>query len=125
MSYKKKLRVLVYGDIGGSGGYESYCKGLFGSGVTPKDIEVIFVCSTSFYNQLKPLDTGIKVVHHSWPSSPFRFNRYLWHLVVYPNIVRKYSRMLNSTQVGNSVFFSGVRTRSLLPLIYYHLILWS
>jgi glycosyltransferase involved in cell wall biosynthesis len=88
MTNQKKLKVLVYGDIGGSGGYVSYCKGLFGSGVTPKDLEIIFVCSTSFYEQIKPLDDGIKVVHHSWLSSPSRFYRYLWHLVIYPNIVR-------------------------------------
>lgn len=89
MSSQQKLRVLVYGDIGGSVGYIRYCKGLFGSGVTPKDLEIIFVCSTSFYEQIKPLDDGIKVVHHSWPSSSSRLQRYLWHLAIFPTLVRK------------------------------------
>lgn len=91
MSNTKKLRVLVYGDIGGSGGYIRYCKGLFGSGATPKDHEITLVCSTSFYEQLMPLDAGIKVVHHSWPASPSRLHRYLWHLILFPKIICEYS----------------------------------
>lgn len=91
MNNPKKLRVLVYGDIGGSGGYIRYCKGLFGSGVSPKNVEVIFVCSTSFYEKLKPLDDGIIVKHHNWPSSPSRLKRYLWHLIIYPKIIKEYS----------------------------------
>lgn len=83
------LRVFVYGDIGGSGGYIRYCKGLFGSGAIPKEIEIIFVCSPSFYEQIKPLDDGIKIVHHSWSSSSSRLQRYLWHLAIYPALVRK------------------------------------
>lgn len=91
MDPHKKIRVLVYGDNGGSGGYVRYCKGLFGSGATPQDLEVIFVCSTPFYERLKPLDAGIKVIHHPWLASSARIYRYLWHVFVYPAIALRNS----------------------------------
>jgi glycosyltransferase involved in cell wall biosynthesis len=91
MRVNKSFRILIYGDIGGSGGYIRYCKGLFGSGVTPKDMEILFVCSPELYNQIKPLDSNIKIFHHPWISSRFRLIRYLWHIILYPLMVRIYS----------------------------------
>lgn len=55
------MRLIVYGDIGGSGGYVRYCKGLLGSKSIPKDIEVWFISSMPFYERLAPLDPEIKV----------------------------------------------------------------
>lgn len=83
------MKLLVYGDIGGSGGYIRYCKGLFGSNMIPKDMQVWFVCSLSLYEKLKPLDSHIKVITHPWILSDKRYQRYLWHLWVYPRLVRK------------------------------------
>lgn len=82
------MRLLVYGDIGGSGGYVRYCKGLFGSGVVPDEMEVYFVCSSKFYEQLVPLDKKVKVIVHPWPASKSRLKRYLWHLWLFPKLVR-------------------------------------
>lgn len=83
------MRILVYGDIGGSGGYHRYCKGIFGSGVLPSDSEIWFICSVDFYKKLGPLDPCVRVVTHEWPSSTSPFLRYLWHLWVYPRLVQK------------------------------------
>lgn len=85
----RRLRILAYGDIGGSGGYVRYCRGIFGSGGIPADMDVTFVCSTGFYEKLKPLDAGVRIVTHPWPASPSRLRRYLWHLWVYPKLVRR------------------------------------
>ena len=83
------MRLLIYGDIGGSGGYVRYCKGLLGSKSIPKDTEVYLVISSSFYNKIKPLDSEIKVITHPWMGNKKRILRYLWYLWVYPRIVRK------------------------------------
>jgi glycosyltransferase involved in cell wall biosynthesis len=83
------MKVLVYGDIGGSGGYYRYCKGLFSNKSIPKDILVYFVTSENFHNKLGKLDDNVKVIKHPWIDSPLRIKRYLWHLWVYPRIVRK------------------------------------
>lgn len=84
-----EMKVVVYGDIGGSGGYHRYCKGLFGTGAWPKDMETWFVCSRSFSEDLGPLDPHIRVIAHPWPGSKCWLFRYLWYLWVYPRIVRK------------------------------------
>jgi glycosyltransferase involved in cell wall biosynthesis len=83
------MRLLIYGDIGGSGGYIRYCKGLLSSKSIPKDIETWFVCSKEFYEKLRPLVSEIQIITHPWINSKFKILRYLWHLWVYPNIVRK------------------------------------
>lgn len=89
MEHKKAIRVLVYGGSGGSGGYVRYCKGLFGSGVVPNDLRTYLVCSPEFLDELRPLDAGINVITHPWPSSSSRLRRYLWHLVIYPRLVHE------------------------------------
>jgi glycosyltransferase involved in cell wall biosynthesis len=83
------MKLLVYGDIGGSGGYFRYVKGLFSNGVVPNDLIVYFITSESFKHKLGMLDKNVKVIHHEWIDSPSRIKRYLWHLWVYPSIVRK------------------------------------
>lgn len=83
------MKLLVYGDIGGSGGYIRYCKGIFGSKIIPKDCQVWFICSSSLYEKLKPLDPQIRVITHPWILSNKRFYRYLWHLWVYPRIIKE------------------------------------
>lgn len=82
------MRILVYGDVGGSGGYHRYCKGLFASLAIPPGTEVYFVCSTNFYKQLGPLDPCVQVITHEWPSNSSWILRYLWHLWVYPRLTR-------------------------------------
>ncbi len=83
------MRLLIYGDIGGSGGYVRYCKGLLGSNAIPKDMEVYFICSKSFYQKLEPLDPQVHVITHPWIDSTKRYQRYLWHLWIYPRLVQK------------------------------------
>jgi len=83
------MRLIIYGDIGGSGGYVRYCKGLLASNAAPADMEVWFVCSKPFYEQLAPLDSRIHVINHPWMISKNRFYRYFWYLWVYPRIVKK------------------------------------
>ncbi len=83
------MRLLIYGDIGGSGGYVRYCKGLLSNISIPEDMEVWFICSLRFYDQLKPLDPRVHVITHRWMDSSNRLYRYLWHLWVYPRIIRK------------------------------------
>jgi glycosyltransferase involved in cell wall biosynthesis len=83
------MKLVIYGDIGGSGGYVRYCKGLLSSNSIPNNIKVWFVCSTSFYEKLAPLDSNIKVIIHSWIDNKSRIKRYLWHLFIYPNLIRK------------------------------------
>ena len=82
------MRLLIYGDIGGSGGYVRYCKGILASNAIPKDMEVWFVSSKPFFRKLAPLDPQINVITHPWIDSKKRLYRYLWHLWVYPRIVR-------------------------------------
>lgn len=98
----KKLSILVYGDIGGSGGYIRYCKGLFGSNAIPSDIDVTFICSKALYDNLKPLDNSIKIIIAPWMASKYRYQRYLWHLWIYPQLVR-------SINPDIEFFPSGVR----------------
>ena len=83
------MKILVYGDIGGSGGYFNYCKGLFGSGAIPKDMLVYFVTSNNFHNKLGELDENVYIIKHNWIDSSSKIKRYLWHLWIYPNLVRK------------------------------------
>ena len=83
------MKLLVYGDIGGSGGYVRYCKGLFASKVIPNDIKIWFVCSLPLYEKLKPLDPEVTVITHPWILSEHRIYRYLWHLWVYPRLVKR------------------------------------
>ena len=86
------MRILIYGDIGGSGGYQRYCKGLLSSKSIPKDLDVWFISSEQFYDILRPIDSEIHVITHQWINSSHRFFRYLWHLWVYPRIVNKIKR---------------------------------
>lgn len=116
----KKLSVLVYGDIGGSGGYVRYCKGLFGSKSIPKHIDITFVCSPEFYQMLIPLDPEVKVILNAWMSSSFRILRYLWHLFVYPLMVYRIKPDIEFYPSGNRrVLFrkavSVVTCHNLLP----------
>jgi len=83
------MRLLIYGDIGGSGGYVRYCKGLLASKAIPKDIEAWFVTTPQFYEKLKPLDSEVHVITHPWMISNHKALRLLWHLWVYPKIVKK------------------------------------
>lgn len=83
------MRLLIYGDIGGSGGYIRYCKGILASKAIPKNMEVWFVCSISFFKKLEPIDPEINVITHPWIDSRNRFYRYLWHLWVFPGIINK------------------------------------
>ncbi|PKP41360.1 MAG: hypothetical protein CVT93_08510 [Bacteroidetes bacterium HGW-Bacteroidetes-10] len=83
------MRLLIYGDIGGSGGYIRYCKGLLSSKAIPKDIEIYLVISLPFYEKLKPIDQEIHVITHPWMISKSRLKRYLWYLWLYPRLVKK------------------------------------
>lgn len=83
------MRLIIYGDIGGSGGYIRYCKGLLVSKTIPSDVEVWFISSLALYEKLGPLDPEIQVITHPWIISKSRLKRYLWYLWVYPCIVRK------------------------------------
>jgi len=83
------VRLLIYGDIGGSGGFVRHCKGLLGTGAIPSDMDIYFVCSTQFYEKLGRLDDGVRVITHHWPASRTRLKRYLWHLWAYPRLVRR------------------------------------
>ena len=83
------MKIFVYGDIGGSGGYYNYCKGLFCSGAIPKDMLVYFVTSNNFHHKLGELDENVRVIKHNWIDSSSKIKRYLWHLLIYPHLVRK------------------------------------
>lgn len=83
------MRLIIYGDIGGSGGYIRYCKGILGSNAFPKDIDVWLISSFPFYKKIAPIDSEIKVITHPWMVSKNRFHRYFWYLWIYPHIVRK------------------------------------
>lgn len=83
------MKLIIYGDIGGSGGYVRYCKGLLGNGCIPKDIDVWFICSEPFYKKLTPLDPEIHIITHPWMTSNYRLQRYFWYLWIYPSIIRK------------------------------------
>ena len=83
------MKILVYGDVGGSGGYYNYCKGLFGSNSVPKDMNVSFVCNNKFKKKLGRLDENVQIVTSNWIDSSSIVKRYIWHLWVYPNLVRK------------------------------------
>jgi glycosyltransferase involved in cell wall biosynthesis len=105
------VKLLVYGDIGGSGGYIRYCKGVFASGMIPQDVQVWFVCSLDLYKKLEPLDSAIKVITHPWILSKKRFYRYLWHLWVYPRIVKKIKPDIEFYPTGQlRLFFRKAKT---------------
>lgn len=105
------MKVLIYGDIGGSGGYIRYCRGLLTQNAIPADLKVLFVCSKSLYNQLKPLDEQVQVIDHPWIDSQSRWKRYLWHLWVYPRIVRTIKPDVEFFAAGQlRVYFRKART---------------
>jgi len=81
------MRLLIYGDIGGSGGYIRYCRGLLGSDSIPEDFEIWLVISEPFLKKIAPLDSKIKIITHPWMICKSRFKRYLWHLWIYPRLV--------------------------------------
>ena len=83
------MRLLVYGGIGGSGGYARYCKGLFVTGNVPNDLGIYFVCTEDFYEKIRPLDNSVKVIIHPWPASGSLVKRHLWHLLIFPGIAHK------------------------------------
>jgi glycosyltransferase involved in cell wall biosynthesis len=83
------MRLLVYGDIGGSGGYVRYCRGLFGSQAIPTSVEVYFVGSPQFCQKVFPLDDAVHIVAHGWLASTSRLKRYIWHLWLYPRLVKR------------------------------------
>ena len=83
------MKIVIYGDIGGSGGYVRYCKGLLITDVIPNSFKVWFVCSPQFLNQIAPLNPDIKIITHSWMASKNRFQRYLWQLWIYPRLIKK------------------------------------
>ncbi len=83
------MKLLIYGDIGGSGGYVRYCKGLFASGNVPEDFQAYFISASKFCAQIEPLDGNVRVIHDPTPSCGSRLRRYIWHLFTYPHIVRK------------------------------------
>ena len=83
------MKILVYGDTGGSGGYYRYCKGLFSNEAIPQNAIVYFITSQSFQKKLGDLDKNVKVISHSWIDSSSKIKRYLWHLWIYPRLVRE------------------------------------
>ena len=82
----RKLRLLAYGEGIGSGGYLRYCKGLFGSGAAPADVDIFFVCSPELHERIKPLDHNVEVIIEPWISSASRIRRYLWHGAFYQRL---------------------------------------
>ncbi|ABQ25878.1 glycosyltransferase family 4 protein [Geotalea uraniireducens] len=88
-SNNSNLTLFVYGGNGGSGGLVSYCKGLFGSRSVPLDIDVFFICSPEFCNELGPLDSNVRIIQHSWISNSNRLKRLIWHLWIYPRLILK------------------------------------
>ena len=83
------MRLMVYGDVGGSEGYVRYCKFLFGNKLIPDDVEVWFVCSSSFRKRLGTLDPGVHIISHSWIASLKRLYRLLWYYWIFPGYIRK------------------------------------
>ena len=83
------MKLIIYGDIGGSGGYVRYCKGLLTSKAIPNDLEVWFICSLPFLKEIAPFDSKVHVIAHPWIVSRYRLLRYLWHLWIFPRIVKK------------------------------------
>ena len=83
------MKILVYGDTGGSGGYYRYCKGLFSNEAIPKNALIYFITSKSFHEKLGYINKNVKVISHPWIDSSSKLKRYLWHLWIYPLLVRK------------------------------------
>jgi len=83
------INVLVYGGTGGSGGFDRYCKGLLGSEAVPPDLNIYFLCSPEFKRKLKPLDAVVQTITHPWMSSRSRLKRLLWHIWLYPQLIRR------------------------------------
>ena len=94
------MRLLIYGDIGGSGGYVRYCKGLLGSKAIPKNIKVWFICSETFYQKLQPLDPEVQIITHPWIDSSKRHERYLWYLWIYPRLVKRINPSIEFYPLG-------------------------
>ena len=85
----RHLQLLVYGGSGGSGGFVSYCKGLFGSGWVPLNVDTCFVCSPRLKDELANLDANVNVVQHSWIGNSSVIKRLIWHLWLYPRLIWK------------------------------------
>ncbi len=83
------MRLMVYGDVGGSEGYVRYYNFLLGNKLIPDDVEVWFVCSPSFQKRLGPLDPGVHIITHPWMASLKRFYRVLWYFWGLPRYIRK------------------------------------
>ena len=94
------MKVLVYGEAGGSGGYVRYCRGLFGSGATPLDWDVCFCCSTHLREALGPLDANVRIIADPSIASRWKFWRCAWHLVKYPLLAARFNADLEFYPAG-------------------------
>jgi glycosyltransferase involved in cell wall biosynthesis len=89
MATESPTKILVSGGIGGSGGYFRYCVGLFASGNWPLDMPTTFVGGRQFLGDLGRLDPSIQTINHPWPESECRWQRYVWHLIIFPRVRRR------------------------------------
>lgn len=83
------MKLLFYADIGGSGGFQRYCKGLLDKNSVPLDIELYLVISNSFLAKISPINDNIITITHEWMDHKSRIKRYLWHLWIFPRLINK------------------------------------
>lgn len=108
---KQKMKLLFYADVGGSGGFQRYCKGLLSANNIPKDIEIFLIISNSFIKKLKPIDDSIHIISHDWMDHPSRIKRYLFYLWIYPKMIRKIKPDVEFYANGNlRVYLRKVKT---------------
>lgn len=82
------MKIVVYAETMGSGGYVRYCQGVFGSGATPLGVQTFLICSESLSRALHSLDSNVHVLSHPWIDSRSRWKRWMWLLFSYPRLLR-------------------------------------
>lgn len=107
------MRVLIYADVGGSGGYVRYLQGLLCSNSIPSNLDVYVIISDSLYKKLPNVDKNVKLIVKHWMDHPKFLKRYVWHLILYPNLVRQLSPDCIFYSYGHiRVFFNKITTVS-------------
>jgi glycosyltransferase involved in cell wall biosynthesis len=92
--------LLVYGDSKGSGGYIRYLRGLLTEPALVNEFRVVLVASPSLLDAIGPIRPEIDVISHAWIESSKRWQRVLWHTILYPLIAWRIGATLEFYPTG-------------------------
>ncbi len=92
--------LLIYGEAKGSGGYIRYLRGLLTEPALTDAFKVYFVASPQLLEAVGPIRTEVTVIRNTWIESSNRWQRALWHLIIYPITARRVGATLEFYPAG-------------------------